>query len=101
MVFDPIDEISNNDAHKIIREIVTGGTIIISSHAKERMIERKYTAHDIEYILLNGEITKKEFNTKAQNWAYTVKGEDIEGADAGVVAAIVRGMSAVVITVLS
>lgn len=101
MVFDPIDEISNSNAHKIIREIVTGGTIIISSHAKERMIERKYTAHDVEYILLNGEITKKEFNTKAQNWAYTIKGKDMEGDDAGVVAAIVRGMSAVVITVLS
>ena len=59
MVFDPIDEISNSNAHKIICEIVTSGTIIISSHAKKRMIERKYTAHDVEYILLNGEITKK------------------------------------------
>ncbi len=25
MVFDPIDEISNSNAHKIIREIVTDG----------------------------------------------------------------------------
>lgn len=88
-------------SYVIIREIVTGGTIIISSHAKERMIERKYTAHDVEYVLLNGKITKKEFNTKAQNWAYTIKGKDTEGDDAGVVAAIVRRMSVVVITVLS
>ncbi len=101
MIFFPTDEISLGEASRIIYEIVTSGTIIMSGHVKKRMSERGYTVHDVEYILLNGEIAKKEFNNKVQNWAYTVRGEDLEGDAGGVVTAIIERRSAVIITVLS
>ncbi|VEN74410.1 conserved hypothetical protein [Candidatus Desulfarcum epimagneticum] len=100
MTFDPADEISNNEAIKIIREIVLDGTIVISGHAKKRMAERGYSVHDVQYILTNGEIAKKKFNVKSRNWIYTVRGEDLEGDCGGVVTAIIGRMSAVIITAL-
>lgn len=99
--FDPSAEIENEKAHAIIREIVAGGEIIISNHAKERMKERGYTAQDVEYILLQGEITSKEFKDKTQSWAYKIQGEDLEGDEGGVVTAIINRLACVIITVLS
>ena len=100
MKFNSADELEIKDALRIIREIVSDGTLIISNHAKERMRERGYSIHDVEYILLHGDITKKEFNEKTSNWKYTVKGKDLDGDDGGVALAIIRRMSSIVITVL-
>jgi len=54
MKFNPSSQISNDEALKIIREIASDGIIIFSNHAKERMMERGYTSHDVEYILAHG-----------------------------------------------
>lgn len=43
MKFDPSEEIDNEKAHFIICDIVAGGEIIISKHAKGRMQERGYS----------------------------------------------------------
>ena len=101
MRFNPAEELDNKKAHKIIREIVSDGSLILSNHAKERMKERGYSTHDIGYILLNGKIVKKELNTKTNNWVYTINGNDLDGDDGSVVAAIINRMSSIVITVLS
>ena len=101
MRFDPSAEIADTDAHGIIREIVANGSLIISNHAKKRMAERGYTTHDVEHILLHGSITGKELNANLNNWAYTVKGYDLDGDMGGVVAAIAKRMTSIVITVLS
>ena len=100
MQFNPSDTISTTKAQKIIREIVSGGTIIFSHHAKERMLERGYTSHDVEHILLHGKIIKKEFEDHTQAWSYKISGIDLEGDDGAVIVAIVKRLSAVLITVL-
>ncbi|MEW6291396.1 MAG: DUF4258 domain-containing protein [Thermodesulfobacteriota bacterium] len=79
----------NEKVHSIIRDIVAGGEIIISKHAKGRMRERGYSTHDVEHILLRGEITHKEFKDKTQSWAYTIKGDDLENDQGGVVTVII------------
>ncbi|MCB2181423.1 MAG: DUF4258 domain-containing protein [Desulfobulbaceae bacterium] len=101
MNFDPPKEIDKEKAQAIIREIVAGGELIISKHAKERMLERHYSTQDVEHILLRGEITKKEFKEKTQSWAYTLKGDDLEGDEGGVVTVIISRQACVIITVLS
>jgi len=57
--------------------------------------------HDVEHILCNGKIDSKEYKKQHGQWAYVVKGQDLEGDDGGVVAAIVLHYRCVVITVLS
>ena len=100
MKFDPSEEIDNEKAHSIIRDIVAGGEINISKHAKKRIQERGYSMHDVEYILLRGEITNKEFKDKTQSWAYTIKGDDLEDDEGGVVTVIISRQTCVIITVL-
>ena len=100
MNFDPAEEIDNEKAHSIIREIMEGGEIIFSNHAKKRMQERNYSAHDVEHILIRGKIISKEFKNITQNWTYKIKGDDLEGDEGGVVTAIISRQACVIITVL-
>ena len=100
MEFDETRELPDDEAKSIIREIVRGGTLILSRHAKERMAERGYTLQDVVHILLHGEIVKKEYKNKAQNWAYRVQGYDLENDEGAIVVAIIKRMFAIVITVL-
>lgn len=100
MRFDPAEELGNENAHALIREIVSGGEVIVSRHAKERMKERSYSTQDVEHILIRGKITNKEFKDATQSWAYTIKGDDLEGDEGGVVTVIINRQSCVIITVL-
>ncbi len=100
MKFDQSIEIPNDEAKSIIREIVAEGVLILSRHAKERMEDRGYTLQDVVHILLHGEIVKKEYKDKAKNWSYKVRGYDLENDEGTVVVAIIKRMSAIVITVL-
>ncbi|MBI5558427.1 MAG: DUF4258 domain-containing protein [Deltaproteobacteria bacterium] len=101
MEFDPVQEIDIEKAHSIIREIVASGELIVSKHAKARMRERGYSTQDVEYILIRGKITNKEFKENTQSWAYTIKGDDLEGDEGGVVTVIISRQACVIITVLS
>lgn len=103
MKFDPVVEIENEIAHRIIRNTVenTSGKVIFSKHAKDRMRERNYSPQDVQYILLKGKITGKEFNERTRTWAYTLRGDDLEGDEGGVVTAIIDEWSSIIITVLS
>jgi len=98
MKFDPAEEIDNEKAHSIIREIVVGGEFIVSNHAKARMLERGYSTHDVAHILIRGKITNKEFKDNTQR--DTIKGEDLEGDEGGVVTVIINRQACVIITVL-
>ncbi|MCJ7616911.1 MAG: DUF4258 domain-containing protein, partial [Desulfobacterales bacterium] len=97
---DPSEEIDNEKAHSIICDIVAGGELIISKHTKGRMQERGYSMQDVEHILLRGEITNKEFKDKTQSWAYTIKGDNLEDDEGGVVTVIISRQTCVIITVL-
>lgn len=100
MTFNPAEEIDNEKAHSIIRDIVSGGEVIVSSHAKKRMIERRYSMQDVEHILTRGKITRKELKDTTHSWAYTIKGDDLEGDEGGVVTVIVSRQACAIITVL-
>ncbi len=100
MKFNSTDEISSSEAQIIIREIISNGTVIFTHHAKERMMERGYSTHDVEFILKHGIIVKKEFKNKTQTWSYKITGQDLEGDDGAVIVTIIKRMSAVIITVL-
>ena len=100
MQFNPSSQTSNAEALKIIREITSDGIIIFSRHAKERMLERGYTSHDVEYILTHGKIVKQEFKNNTQTWTYKISGADLEGDNGTIIVAIIKRMSAVIITVL-
>lgn len=101
MRFDPSAKLSDSDAHTIIRDIVSGGELILSGHAKESMKKRNYSTHDVEYILCNGKITKKEFKEKSKQWSYVVTGDDLDGDSGGVVVVIIKAWRGLIITVLS
>jgi hypothetical protein len=101
MRFDPCAEIEVSKAQSLIRDIVEGGEVILSNHAKESMKKRGYSTHDVEYILLNGKIVKKEFKKITQQWAYTVSGDDLDGDSGSVVIVIIKQYSGIVVTVLS
>ena len=100
MIFDQSIEIPDDKARLIIREIVSDGVLILSNHAKERMKKRGYTLQDVVHILLHGEIVKKEYKDKTKNWSYRVQGYDLENDEGTVVVAIIKRMSAIMITVL-
>ncbi len=100
MQFDQSIEIPDDEAKSIIREILADGILILSHHAKERMAERGYSLQDVVHILLNGEIVKKEYKNKTRNWLYKIQGYDLENDEGAVIVAIIKRMSAIVITVL-
>jgi hypothetical protein len=101
MDFNPTDALDDQTARAIIRDIVHSGTIIWSRHAKERMAERGYTTSDVIYILLHGQIIKKEIDPIHNNWSYTFTGDDLDGDEGSVVTAILRRTLGIVITVLA
>lgn len=101
MSFDPCEELDALAAHSLIRDIVVSGEVIISKHAKDRMKQRGYSAHDVEYILLNGKVVGKDFKETTRQWAYTVTGDDLEGDSGSVVVVVIRRSAGVVVTVLS
>ncbi len=101
MKFDAAKDIDIATAQSIIRDIAASGMLISSKHAKERMVERGYTMSDVQYILMYGEIVRKEFKEENNNWAYTIHGADLEGDEGGVITAIISPSKCVVITVLS
>ncbi len=73
----------------------------ISSHAKDSMRRRGYHMSEVEYLLCNGSISKREFKEGHGNWSYVVTGKDLEDDDGGVVVAVITHASCLIITVLS
>jgi len=45
-------------------------------------------------------IDKQEFKDNTQTWTYKISGADLEGDDGSIIVAIIKRMSAVIITVL-
>ena len=84
----------------IIKDIIENGILILSHHAKERMTERGYSLQDAVHILLNGEIIKKEYKDNTGNWSYEIRGYDLDNDEGAVIVAIIKRMSAIIITVL-
>ena len=102
MKFDPSKQLSENKLKDLLAYIQgSGGSVILSKHAKERMQQRGYSLRDIMYIIANGSLADSEFNDAFANWKYTFKGEDLEGTEGGVVFSVGRHYQCIIITVLS
>jgi len=100
MKFDPTKELSRKDVESLVRDIVESGTLVISGHAKERMVQRRYTIQDVQFILSHGRVQSSEFNVAANNWKYRFEGNDLDGDSGSVIMAIASQYNAVIITVL-
>ncbi len=95
-------ELEKENVHTLIKEILSmDGEFIVSRHAKERMKERGYTLHDVEYIFLYGTITSKQFVNSVGKWRHTITGSDLDGTDGSAVTAIIHRNAIVLVTVLS
>ena len=101
MSFDPTEELSEQGVKDLVKEILDhGGSFTLSKHARERMVERTYSYRDIRHIIECGRMANTELNTKANNWKYTFKGEDLDGDSGKVVVAIITANNCIVITVI-
>jgi len=102
MRFDPTKELTEREVKDLFDYIwSSGGTIIPSRHAKERMKERGYSIRDVMHIISNGNLVEAVFNKELENWKYTFRGEDLEDTKGGVVASIAKHYKCIIITVLS
>jgi hypothetical protein len=97
--FNPSDDITYDDAHKIIRHIIEHGNVIFTPHAKVEMKNGNFTSQDIIEILENGKITNKKFDDKRGNWKYRIDGKDIDGIDGAVITAIISDSEQIIVTV--
>jgi len=100
MKFDPTKELSRKDVESLVRDIVESGTLVISGHAKERMVQRRYTIQDVQFILSHCRVQSSEFNAAANNWKYRFEGNDLDGDTGSVIIAIANHYNAIIITVL-
>jgi hypothetical protein len=102
MKFDPSSRLAEAELKELISYIQrSSGTVILSRHAKERMLERGYSLRDILHIIAHGTLACSEFNLTLANWKYTFKGEDLDGDSGGVVLSVGTQYRCVIITVLS
>jgi hypothetical protein len=94
-----MEEISCEEAKKIISDIVEHGGVIFSDHAQDQMGLRGYSTRDVLYILKYGSVKKI---TKERNERYNcqVHGKDIDGDDGTIITIMIRRIKLVVVTVL-
>jgi hypothetical protein len=71
---------SKTEALKITREIIVKGSIVPTSHLRQRMKERDFDMQDVLYCLNTGRIIREpEKHEKTEKWIYTVEGTTVEG----------------------
>jgi len=86
-------------AKKILRKLAIHGCIIISNHCRAQMKKRKVTTEDILNVLIWGRIIEVEKNTKHNNWKLKVEGQDFDGDQLTVHAAVNEDERTIIITV--
>jgi hypothetical protein len=87
-------------AKKILSKISMHGCIIITSHCRAQMKERNVTTHDILNVLIWGNIKKFKKSTKHNNeWKIEIEGQDFDGDQLTVHAAVNEDERTVIITV--
>jgi hypothetical protein len=101
MEYDPSQQQNEARLKEIIAAIIADGRVIISSHAKQRMIERGYSLQDVFYILEEGALAASLYDESRRNWRYTFEGEDLDGDSGTVVAVIEESLKCIIITVLA
>ncbi len=90
---------SRAEALKKAKAILRDGNIITTTHARQMMKKRGFTAQDIEHVINNGMIYKEaEPHIGTGNWIYNIKGKTVDGKALRVVVEIQDNI--IVITVI-
>lgn len=84
---------------KRIRNLTREGRYVVTVHALDEMDDDGLTIFDVERVILTGEITERQKDSKTREWKYLVRGKTIEDFDAGVVLKIGPTDKLIVITV--
>lgn len=65
------EPLSNQDAQKLVREILKGGTVFFTPHARKAMVDDDLTAVDVENVLGGGWVEMSEYEDR--QWRYRVQ----------------------------
>lgn len=80
------------DIISVASKAVEAGHLFYSSHANERLRERKIIKPEVETILTNGhyEIHKDQFNELHGTWDYAIRGKTVDGRSLRIVVALIE-----------
>jgi hypothetical protein len=67
---DPSSPLSADQAKRLARAILAGGTVLTPPHAQDRMNERSITTQDVENTLVGGVCAPAEWHEGRQEWRY-------------------------------
>ena len=84
---------------KRIRNLIRERRYIVTVHALDEMDDDGLTVFDVERVILTGEITERQRDSKTREWKYLVRGKTIGNRLASVVLKIGPTEKLVVITV--
>ena len=84
---------------KRVRNLIRERRYVVTVHALDEMDDDGLTIFDVERVILTGEITERQKDSKSREWKYLVRGKTIEDLDAGVVMKIGPTDKLIVITV--
>lgn len=65
----------------VVESFVRAGRLTYSSHANQRLKQRKITRPEVEQVLIHGhhEARKDQFNQEFNSWDYAFRGKTVEG----------------------
>lgn len=80
-----------NVLEKLLKAVVLG-RLIYSSHANERMAQRRIIKPEVEHVLSTGfhEMRKDQFNTALKSWDYAIRGKTLDGRNLRIIVALVN-----------
>jgi len=65
------EPVSNQEAQKLVREILKDGTVFFTPHAQKAMADDGVTAVDVENVLRAGWVEMSEYENR--EWRYRVR----------------------------
>jgi len=83
----------------LIRERIHGGRYVVTLHAEEEMDDDGLNVYDLEYIVLTGQIVRRQRDLETGRWKYRVRGRTVDDAEAEVVVQVGPTGTIVFITV--
>ncbi len=97
---DSLKCLSRSEAGDLARQCVENGFVVITRHAKQRLIERGFTTLDVERVLAKGCVYKApEFDIKFREWKYRLEGKTVDDEELILVICFKPQPAAFVITV--
>ena len=84
---------------KRVPNLIRERRYVVTVHALDEMDDDGLTIFHVKRVILTGEITERQRDSKSREWKYLVRGKTIEDLDAGVVMKIGPTDKLIVITV--